>query len=217
MVMKEAKRSCVTPTSPMAGALSSIDETADKLAIPLNVRVQASRLCREAVEEGFTGGRELKSVAAASLCIACRLTGTPITFKTLAMAFHKRRKDIFHQYQFLVRTKGIMVPIADLTAHVPAMAEKLGIGTRAQRWAQGVLTDAKAGGIVAGKDPLGFVAAALYIACAHEGENKKPQRMFAEVARVTENTFQKRRQDLQPYFGSAFPQKPATLPCFKPS
>jgi transcription initiation factor TFIIB len=59
-----------------------------------------------------------------------------------------------------------------------------------------IINEAKRKGIVAGKDPMGLAAAALYVACVLEGE-KKTQKEIAEVANVTEVTVRNRYKGLK--------------------
>jgi transcription initiation factor TFIIB len=59
-----------------------------------------------------------------------------------------------------------------------------------------IINEARRIGIVAGKDPMGLAAAALYVACVLEQE-KKTQKEIAEVANVTEVTVRNRYKGLK--------------------
>ena len=63
-----------------------------------------------------------------------------------------------------------------------------------------VLKDARNKGVVAGKDPMGLAAAALYVACVLESE-KKTQKEIAEIANVTEVTVRNRYKGLKDALG----------------
>src|SRR2546425_654142 len=63
-----------------------------------------------------------------------------------------------------------------------------------------VLKDARIKGVVAGKDPMGLAAAALYVACVLQGE-KKTQKEIAEIANVTEVTVRNRYKGLKDALG----------------
>jgi transcription initiation factor TFIIB len=63
-----------------------------------------------------------------------------------------------------------------------------------------VLKDARKKGVVAGKDPMGLAAAALYVACVLENE-KKTQKEIAEIANVTEVTVRNRYKGLKDALG----------------
>jgi transcription initiation factor TFIIB len=59
-----------------------------------------------------------------------------------------------------------------------------------------IINEAKAQGIVAGKDPMVLAAASLYVACVLEGE-RKTQKEIAEAANVTEVTVRNRYKGLK--------------------
>ncbi|MEM3487630.1 MAG: hypothetical protein QW191_05120, partial [Conexivisphaerales archaeon] len=64
------------------------------------------------------------------------------------------------------------------------------------RKALDIIRRAMQSGISAGKDPMGLAAAALYVACVLEGENKT-QKDIAEAAGVTEVTIRNRYKGLK--------------------
>ncbi|TMI25222.1 hypothetical protein E6H24_05425 [Candidatus Bathyarchaeota archaeon] len=74
------------------------------------------------------------------------------------------------------------------------------IAAMTQQSAIKVLKDAKRKGVVAGKDPMGLAAAALYVACVLENE-KKTQKEIAEIANVTEVTVRNRYKGLKDSLG----------------
>ena len=65
-----------------------------------------------------------------------------------------------------------------------------------KRKATKILQTAEEQKISAGKDPMGLAAAALYVACVTNGENKT-QRDVAEAAGVTEVTIRNRYKGLK--------------------
>ena len=65
-----------------------------------------------------------------------------------------------------------------------------------KRHAIKVLKTAQENEISAGKDPMGLAAAALYLACVKNGEDKT-QRDIAEAANVTEVTIRNRYKGLK--------------------
>ena len=62
---------------------------------------------------------------------------------------------------------------------------------KTKRKAVEILRKAKKIGVVAGKDPTGLAAAALYLACITEGGNKT-QKEISEASGVTEVTIRNR-------------------------
>jgi transcription initiation factor TFIIB len=79
---------------------------------------------------------------------------------------------------------------------VSKIASKVDVSMQTQRRTFDILKEAHKRGVVAGKDPMGLAAAALYVACVLEGE-KKTQKEIAEVANVTEVTVRNRYKNLK--------------------
>jgi len=76
------------------------------------------------------------------------------------------------------------------------IASKIGIQEKTKRFATKVLKTAQENEVSAGKDPMGLAAAALYLACVKNGEDKT-QRDIAEAANVTEVTIRNRYKGLK--------------------
>jgi transcription initiation factor TFIIB len=79
---------------------------------------------------------------------------------------------------------------------VSKIAEKNEISGKTQGDAIAILREARRKRFVAGKDPMGLAAAALYIACLLNNE-KKSQKNIAEAAGVTEVTVRNRYKTLK--------------------
>ena len=71
-----------------------------------------------------------------------------------------------------------------------------GIAEKTKRFAVKVLKKAQENEVSAGKDPMGLAAAALYLSCVRNGEDKT-QRDIAEAANVTEVTIRNRYKGLK--------------------
>ena len=85
----------------------------------------------------------------------------------------------------------IKIPVADPVNGIPRIASIAGLGEKTKRKAVEILRKAKKIGVVAGKDPTGLAAAALYLACITEGGNKT-QKEISEASGVTEVTIRNR-------------------------
>lgn len=180
----------------LAQAMAEIDRLADKLHIPPSLKERAAVIYRKALESGLVRGRSIAGIAAASLYAACRLSETPRTLKDMAEASRMRKKDIARCYRLLLRELNLKMPVEDPIRCVSKIASKAGIDMKTQRKAIEVINMAKERGVVAGKDPMGLAAAAIYVACVLEGE-KKTQKEIAEVANVTEVTVRNRYKGLK--------------------
>lgn len=180
----------------LAQAMAELDRLTDRLHIPAPVKERAAIIYRKALDSGLVRGRSIVAIAAASLYAACRSSETPRTLKEVAAASRIRKKDVARCYRLLLRELDMRMPVEDPVRCVSKIATKVGITMQTQRRGIKILKEVRKKGIVAGKDPMGLAAAALYVACVLEGE-KKTQKEIAEVANVTEVTVRNRYKGLK--------------------
>ena len=76
------------------------------------------------------------------------------------------------------------------------MPAELELQKKTKRYAVKVLKQAQENEVSAGKDPMGLAAAALYLSCVKNSEDKT-QRDIAEAANVTEVTIRNRYKGLK--------------------
>ena len=177
-------------------AFSELDRLADKLNLSDAVIEKAAYVYRKALEKGLVRGRSISALIAASLYAACRDTETPRTLKDVAAACNIKKKDIARCYRLLLREMDLRMPVVDPTKCVSRIASKAGLSEKTKRSALLILKKAEYTRTSAGKDPMGLAAAALYVACVMEGENKT-QKDVAEAAGVTEVTIRNRYKGLK--------------------
>lgn len=179
----------------LAQAMAELDRLSDKIRVPTSVKEQAALIYRRSLDKGLVRGRSILAIAAASLYASCRFTQTPRTLKEIAEASLVKKKDIARCYRLLLRELDMKMPMMDPIRRVPKIASKLGINEKAQQTAIDILRKAEEKKIIAGKDPMGLAAAAIYIACVLENE-RKTQREVAEITGVTEVTVRNRYKGL---------------------
>ena len=177
-------------------AFSELNRLKDKLTISDAVMEKAAYIYRKALDKGLVRGRSISALIAAALYAACRDTSTPRNLKDIEMAANIKRKDIARCYRLLVKELSLKMPVTDSIQCVARIASKIGIGEKAKRSAIIVLKSAQEKEVSAGKDPMGLAAAALYLACVKNGEDKT-QRDIAEAANVTEVTIRNRYKGLK--------------------
>src|SRR3970040_567746 len=118
------------------------------------------------------------------------------TKKKIGISSKRKRKDIARCYRLLLRELGLKMPVVDPIKCIARIASKAGLSEKTKRDATKILKTAEEIKISAGKDPMGLAAAALYVACVANGENKT-QRDVAEAAGVTEVTIRNRYKGLK--------------------
>ncbi|MDG6903056.1 MAG: transcription initiation factor IIB, partial [Nitrososphaerota archaeon] len=181
-------------------AFSELDRLSDKLSVSDAVVEKAAYIYRKALERGLVRGRSISAIIAASLYAACRDTQTPRTLKDLAAVSNVKKKDIARCYRLLLKEMDIKMPVVDPTKCISRIASKAQLTEKTKRRALEILKRAEETRISAGKDPMGLAAAALYVACTLEGEDKT-QKDVAEAAGVTEVTIRNRYKGLRSALG----------------
>ena len=172
-------------------AFSEMDKLKDKLSLTDAVIDKAAYIYRKAIDKKLVKGRSIQGVVAACVYAACRDTETPRTLDNIADGINIRKKDVARCYRLVFRELDLKVPVADPINGIPRIASIAGLGEKTKRKAVEILRKAKRIGMVAGKDPTGLAAAALYLACITEGKNKT-QKEISEASGVTEVTIRNR-------------------------
>jgi len=181
-------------------AFSELRRFSDKLTVSEAVTEKAAYFYRKALERGLVRGRSITSIIAASLYAACRDMEVPRTLKDVATVSNVKRKDVARSYRLLLKEMDIKMPVTDPLRCVSRIASRAGLSEKTQRSAREILIRAKEMRITAGKDPMGFAASALYVACTLGGEDKT-QKDVAEAAGVTEVTIRNRYKGLRSALG----------------
>ncbi len=190
-------------------ALTVLKRFCEKLVLPSYVRDEAIRIYREALRKGLVRGRSIVSMVAASLYAACRKLGVPVRLKKVAeisvMAYDERgetkalenaKKEVSRCYRLLLKELRLPVKLADPSIYVRGIVERAELPSEAEEIARDVIRRAKETRIIAGKDPLGVAAAAVYVACVML-DIHKTQKEIARAAGVTEVTIRNRYKELR--------------------
>ena len=177
-------------------AFSELDRLKDKLALSDAVIEKTAYIYRKALDKGLVRGRSIPGLVAAALYAACRDTETPRTLTDVANGINIKRKDVARCYRLLLRELDLKMPVVDPIKCVARIASKAGLSEKTKRRALLILKDAAEIEISAGKDPMGLAAAALYLSCVMNGENKT-QKDVAQAAGVTEVTIRNRYKGLK--------------------
>ncbi len=177
-------------------AFTELDRLVDKLNVNDAVIEKAAYIYRKALDLGLIRGRSISAIIAASLYAACRDTDTPRTLKDIAAISIIKKKDLARSYRLLFKELNLTMPVVDPAKCVSRIASKARVKERTQRRALEILRRAGETRTSAGKDPMGLAAAALYLACVVENDNKT-QKDLADAASVTEVTIRNRCKGLK--------------------
>ncbi len=172
-------------------ALNEMDKLKDKLALTDAVIEKAAYIYRKAMEKKLVRGRSIQGLVAACLYASCRNTETPRTLDDIAKGINIRKKEVARCYRLIFRELELKMPVVDPVKGVSRIASIAELGEKSKRKAISILNQAKDVGLVAGKDPMGIAAAALYLACISTGEVKS-QKEISIASGVTEVTIRNR-------------------------
>jgi transcription initiation factor TFIIB len=189
----------------LSQAFNHLDRLKDKLSLSDSVVEKAAYIYRKAQQRKLVRGREIHSVLAATVYIACREMGTPRTLKDIAEISNIKRKDITRNYRRLVIELDLKIPIVEPMKCITRIANKVDVSQKTKLKAMDLMSDVtKRGGISAGKNPMGLAATVLYLSSTITGEkeeknNNITQAMFAKAAGVTEVTIRNISKGLRNY------------------
>ncbi|MFB6127494.1 MAG: transcription initiation factor IIB family protein, partial [Halolamina sp.] len=175
-------------------ALSEVDRMASALGVPRSVREVASVIYRRALSEDLIRGRSIEGVATSALYAACRQEGIPRSLDEVAEVSRVEQKEIGRTYRYVSQELGLELKPVDPKQFVPRFGSALGLSEEVQSKATEIIDVSAEKGLLSGKSPTGFAAAAIYAASLLCNE-KKTQREVADVAQVTEVTIRNRYQE----------------------
>jgi len=175
-------------------ALSETDRMASALGIPRSVREVASVLYRRALDEDLIRGRSIEGVSTSTLYAACRMEGIPRSLDEIAAVSRVDRMEIGRTYRYISKELNLEMEPVDPKKYVPRFCSELELPEEVQAKANEIIDTTAEKGLLSGKSPTGYAAAAIY-AAALLCNNKKTQREVADVAQVTEVTIRNRYQE----------------------
>ncbi len=179
----------------MRQAFSDLDKLKGKLVLPDVVIEKAAYIYRKVVEKRLVVGRSIHGMVAASLYVACRDSNTPKTLDEIAAASNTKRKELSRCYRLLLDKFDLKMPLPDTMKFVSKIACTVGLNERIARKALQILGNVTARKISAGKDPVSFASAALYLSCMINNE-KVTQSAIAKAANISEVTIRNRYKEL---------------------
>ncbi|SDN19611.1 Transcription initiation factor IIB (TFIIB) [Halogranum gelatinilyticum] len=175
-------------------ALSEMDRMASALGAPRSTREVASVLYRRALNEDLIRGRSIEAVSTSCLYAACRMEGIPRSLDEVTEVARVPYKEIGRTYRYIAQELKLEMQPVDPKEYVPRFASELGVSEEVKQKANEIIDVSAEQGLLSGKSPTGFAAAALYAASLLCNE-KKTQREVAEVSQVTEVTIRNRYQE----------------------
>jgi len=176
-------------------AFGELEKYASIIHAPEQIKEEASRIYREAVQRNLVRGRSMESIAAACLYIACKEFESPRTLDEVADSAGINKKELGRTCRFVMRELDISLAPVNPSSYISKFANKLNLSQKTQTDAVKILEKALKMDLTSGKSPQGTAAAALYL-CALMNKEKRTQREIADTASITEVTIRNRYKEL---------------------
>jgi len=177
-------------------ALGELLKMKEKLSLSDAIVEKAAYIYRKAIEKKLVKGRSISSLIAAALYAACRESGTPRTLNEISNSINIKRKNLAVCYRMILKELDLKMPVVDSISCIAKIASSANLSEKTKRYAIKLLKKAEEEKILAGKDPMGMAASALYLASLEKGENVG-QRTLALAGGITEVTIRNRCKNLR--------------------
>ena len=188
----------VTETMHDKGLTTTIDwkdKDAYGRSISSEKRSQMHRLRKwqERIRTKDAGERNLQFALSETDRMASAL-GVPRSLEEISEVSRVERKEIGRTYRYVSQELGLEMKPVDPKKYVPRFSSELELSEEVKSKANEIIETTAEQGLLSGKSPTGFAAAAIYAASLLCNE-KKTQREVADVAQVTEVTIRNRYQE----------------------
>jgi transcription initiation factor TFIIB len=180
----------------IAFALSEITRIVCELSLPRTVLEATIKLYKVILEERLVKGRTIRAFCAAATYATCRQRGFVRTLEEIARVSKTNRKEIGHCYRILLKELDFSIPPPSLSDYVSRLLNQLEVKGEVAEMVGRILKFAEESKITLGKEPMGLVSAAVYIASRLSRE-RITQRQVSDAAGVTEATIRNRCRELE--------------------
>lgn len=177
-------------------AFDTLERIQDKIQVSNAIKEQAAYIYRKANEQKMTQGRSIQAMATASMYAACRSTHTLRTLRDMSEATNIKRRTIAQSYRAIVKQLNLKIMVVDQTHCILKIANNLELPANLKQISLEMIRQAESIGILAGRDPVGMSAAAIYYACITRHE-PFTQVQIAKAAGITVVTLRNRFHELQ--------------------
>lgn len=177
-------------------ALNEIHRISSALGVPGVTRQTACVLYRRALDENLIVGYSIETIATASVHIACRREGVPLSLDDFETVSKVPKKKVGRGYRHLQKSLDLEIPPTDPQSYLPRFCSGVDVPSDVEQRAREILDSLRHGPELSGSSPTGLAAAAVYLA-AEECSETVSQGEIAEVAGVSVNTVSRQSRKLR--------------------
>jgi transcription initiation factor TFIIB len=174
--------------------LGELGRMASALGVPDPAREVAATVCRRAETDDLLQGRSVEGVATAALYAACRQVDVPRSLDEVTRVARVDRLEVGRTYKHLARELGLELRPPHPLDYVERFCSALDLPAAVLGDARAIIERTAREGLLAGKSPTGYAAAAVLAAGLIDGRDPNP-REVADVADVTAVTVRNRARD----------------------
>lgn len=161
----------------LRAAFLILDTVKTKLDISDAIAERAAYFYRKAVSKRLTRGRNITGLILSAVYAACREANVPRTLQDIASSGNIHTKFLSRHYRLLVSELGLRLESYEPSDFVSRIASISDLGEKTSRNALSILRQAKEKGLTAGKNPVAFAAAALYLSALANNEQQSQKKI----------------------------------------
>lgn len=174
---------------------SEITKISDILSLAKIVPEKAATTYKMIVCKRSVRGRNIRTLSAAAVYMACKQCGFPQTLNEVAEASGISKRDVGKGYRFLAKELNYSIPPIEITKYLNNLLNRVTISEKTKETADKILEVIDELRLTCGRNPMSIAAAAMYTAVLLTGDGKT-QREIAESSRLTEATIRSRYKEL---------------------
>lgn len=185
-------------------AFDALNRLKTKLNLSSAMVEKTAYVYRKANERQLARGRSISSLLGACIYVSCRELGGSLSLKDITENTGVKRNDLARMYRIILLELDLKIPVIDPVMCIIRIASKAGLSEKTKRQAIRTMDEATNKEKRAGKNPMGFAASILYMACLISGEHIN-QRVLADAAGVTEVTLRNRLKEFRKPLMTGYP------------
>ena len=170
------------------------------LGVPKCVYDKSVSVYGDSVDEGLLRGRRVEVLVATSIYVACRLCQVGYSVDEIVECVGVGKKEVTKLFRSVRKGLGWKFPLEKSKDYVPRFSSVLGLSDEVSSRVVEILDLADSEGLGNGRNPLGIVGGAIYLAGLEFGD-KRSQRDVGDVIGVSEVTIRKRCGELEELVG----------------
>jgi len=176
-------------------ATTEIKRIGALLNLPQHVKELAASVYRKAFNASLLRGRSINAMVAAALYYACRVEKVPRTLQEILNESIIEAREVHRCYQTMVTELKLTVPVIDPLIMIPKFVAALDLSNEVEKTTTQIVRVYLKHNSLSGKDPKGFISAAIYLACQHHKELRS-QYQISKIIGVTEVTLRARYKEM---------------------